>query len=194
MMSAILSQDKITLRPLKESDLSRLWEVASPEAFQFMVNQVETIEEFRNWMISAYKQMLSTETSFVYVVVDKETDEIIGSTRVYSIDYLNKSCEIGSTFYGKRYRRTHVNTTVKLLLLTYAFETMGMIRVQFKTDEQNLISQKAIERIGAKKEGTMRNERIRSTGIPRNAVVYSIIEEEWADVKSELMLKMNNYS
>lgn len=194
MMSAILSQDKITLRPLKESDISRLWEISSAEAFQFMVNQVESLEQFRNWMIAAYKQMLSTETTFVYVVVDNETEELIGSTRVYSIDYLNKSCEIGSTFYSKRYRRTHVNTTVKLLLLTYAFETMGMIRVQFKTDEQNLISQKAIERIGAKKEGTMRNERIRSTGIPRNAVVYSIIEEDWIDVKKELLLKLNNYS
>ena len=194
MMNSVLSQDKITLRPLKESDISRLWEITSAETFQFMLNQVETIEEFRNWMISAYQQMLSTETTVVYVVVNSETDELIGSTRVYSIDYLNKSCEIGSTFYGKRYQRTHVNTTVKLLLLTHAFETMSMIRVQFKTDEQNIVSQKAIERIGAKKEGTMRNERIRSTGIPRNAVVYSIIEKEWQEVKSKLRVIMNNYS
>lgn len=194
MMNSILSQDKITLRPLKESDISHLWEIASEEAFHFMLNQLQTIEEFGKWMKYGYEQMQSTDTSIVYVIADKETDELFGSTRIYSIDYLNKSCEIGSTFYGKRYRRTHVNTTVKLLLLTYAFETLGMIRVQFKTDEQNLVSQKAIERIGAKKEGTMRNERIRSTGKPRNTVVYSIIEEEWPDVKNELLLKMNNYS
>jgi len=194
MMNSILSQDKITLRPLKESDINRLWEIASEEAFHFMLNQLQTREEFGAWMKSGYEQMQSTDTSIVYVVADNETDELFGSTRIYSIDYLNKSCEIGSTFYGKRYRRTHVNTTVKLLLLTYAFETIGMIRVQFKTDEQNLVSQKAIERIGAKKEGTMRNERIRSTGKPRNAVVYSIIEEEWPDVKNGLILKMNNYS
>jgi len=193
-MNSILSQDKITLRPLKESDINRLWEIASEEAFHFMLNQLQTREEFGAWMKSGYEQMQSTDTSIVYVVADNETDELFGSTRIYSIDYLNKSCEIGSTFYGKRYRRTHVNTTVKLLLLTYAFETIGMIRVQFKTDEQNLVSQKAIERIGAKKEGTMRNERIRSTGKPRNAVVYSIIEEEWPDVKNGLILKMNNYS
>lgn len=194
MMNSILSHDKITLRPLKESDISHLWKIASEEAFHFMLNQLQTLEEFSKWMKSGYEQMQSTDTTVVYVVVDSETDELFGSTRIYSIDYLNKSCEIGSTFYGKRYRRTHVNTTVKLLLLTYAFETLGMIRVQFKTDERNLVSQKAIERIGAKKEGTMRNERIRSTGIPRNAIVYSIIEKEWQEVKSKLMLMMNNYS
>ncbi len=79
-------------------------------------------------------------------------------------------------------------------MLSYAFETLGFIRVQFKTDADNLRSQKAIERIGAKKEGILRNERIRSTGLARNAVVYSIINDEWPQLKKCLENKMNNYA
>lgn len=194
MMSVILSHDKITLRPLEEIDIRRLWELSSTETFQFMVNQIQTIKEFETWMMAGYQQMQLSDNTVVYVVADRETDEVYGSTRIYMIDYLNKSCEIGSTYYGKDFRRTHVNTTVKLMILTYVFEKLGMIRVQFKTDEENIISQKAIERIGAKKEGTLRNERIRSTGKPRNAVVYSIINEEWPNIKEELVQKMNIYS
>ncbi len=193
-MSVILSHDKITLRPLEEIDIRRLWELSSTETFQFMVNQIQTIKEFETWMMAGYQQMQLSDNTVVYVVADRETDEVYGSTRIYMIDYLNKSCEIGSTYYGKDFRRTHVNTTVKLMILTYVFEKLGMIRVQFKTDEENIISQKAIERIGAKKEGTLRNERIRSTGKPRNAVVYSIINEEWPNIKEELVQKMNIYS
>lgn len=193
-MSVVLSHDKITLRPLKESDIRRLWELSSPETFQFMVNQIQTLEEFETWMKAGYQQMQLSDKTVIYVVADRETDEVYGSTRIYMIDYLNKSCEIGSTYYGKDFRRTHVNTTVKLMMLTYIFEKLGMIRVQFKTDEENIISQKAIERIGAKKEGILRNERIRSTGKSRNAVVYSIIHEEWPTIKEKLVQKMNIYS
>lgn len=193
-MSVILSHDKITLRPLKESDIRRLWELSSTDTFRYMVNQIQTLEEFETWMRAGYQQMQLSNNSVVYVVADRETDEVYGSTRIYMIDFLNKSCEIGSTYYGKDFRRTHVNTTVKLMMLTYVFEKSGFIRVQFKTDEENIISQKAIERIGAKKEGILRNERIRSTGKPRNAVVYSIIHEEWPTIKEKLVQKLNIYS
>lgn len=193
-MSVILMHDDVTLRPMKESDIGRLWKLTTPEIFTHMVNQIQTSEEFEKWMEVSYEQMKNSNTSMVFVVAHLETDEFFGSTRLYNIDHANKSCEIGATYYGKAFQRTHVNTISKWLLLSYAFETLGMIRVQFKTDEENLISQTAIERLGATKEGLLRNERILSTGKPRNAVVYSIIVSEWEFVKKRLEEKMNIYS
>lgn len=128
-------------------------------------------------MGTSYEQMRQSDTSIVFVVANSETDELFGSTRTYNIDKANKSCEIGATYYGKSFQRTKINKTAKWLLLTYAFETLGLIRVQFKTNEENLVSQKAIERIGAMKEGILGNERIRSTRKPRNAVIYSNIKK-----------------
>ena len=145
-------------------------------------------------MTAGYKQMLTTDIVIAFAVTHSETDELLGSTRIYNIDHTNKTCEIGSTYYGKAFQRTHINTTAKLLLFTYAFETLGMIRVQIKTDEENVASQRAIERLGAVKEGILRNERIRSTGMPRNAVVYSITDSEWPSIKISLEVKMNKYS
>lgn len=193
-MSVLLMHEDVTLRPMQETDIECLWKLTTTETFTFMLNQIQHMDEFEQWMGSGYEQMLSTDSTIVFVVANTETDELYGSTRIYNIDHSNKTCEIGATYYGKPFQRTHINTTSKWLLLTYAFETLGMIRVQFKTDEENLVSQKAIERLGAKKEGILRNERIRSTGKPRNAVVYSIIENEWKSIKNQLYENMNKYS
>lgn len=193
-MSVLLMHDDVTLRPMQESDIERLWKLTTSETFTFMLNKFQHMEEFEKWMSSGYEDMQLTDSTIVFVAANSKTDELYGSTRIYNIDHANKTCEIGGTFYGKPFQRTHINTTAKWLLLTYAFETLGMIRVQFKTDEENVESQKAIERLGAQKEGILRNERIRSTGKPRNAVVYSIIEKEWTSVNKGLQEKMNKYS
>lgn len=193
-MSVLLMHDDVTLRPMQESDIKRLWKLTTFETFTFMLNKFRHMEEFEKWMSSGYEDMQLTDSTIVFVVANSKTDELYGSTRIYNIDHANKTCEIGGTFYGKPFQRTHINSTAKWLLLTYTFETLGMIRVQFKTDEENVESQKAIERLGAQKEGILRNERIRSTGKPRNAVVYSIIEKEWASVNKGLQEKMNKYS
>jgi len=193
-MSVILIHNDVTLRPMEESDIPRLWKLTSPEIFTHMVNKIQSYEEFEAWMSAGYNQMHTTERVIAFTVIDSVTDEVRGSTRIYNIDHLNKTCEIGSTYYGKVFQRTHINTTAKWLLFTYAFETLGMIRVQIKTDEENVASQRAIERLGAVKEGILRNERIRSTGKPRNAVVYSITDSEWPSIKKNLEDKMNKYS
>lgn len=189
-----LTYGDVTLRPLIVSDCGLLWELYEPEIFEFMLNRIESKEQLEQWLAAGIHQMNVTGTALTFVVENTNTKEIMGTTRVYGIDHTNYSCEIGSTFYGKQYRRTHVNTICKYLLLKYCFGQMGMIRVQFKTDELNLSSQRAIERIGGVKEGIMRNERIRSNGSVRNAVVYSIIESEWLEVKYKLIGLMNKYS
>lgn len=184
----------VTLRPLLTSDIGALWELYEPKIFEFMLNKIENKEQLEKWLAVGIHQMNVEGAALAFVVENTETKEVMGTTRIYGIDLINFSCEIGSTFYGKKYQRTHVNTTCKYLLLKHCFEQMGTIRVQFKTDELNLSSQRAIERIGGVKEGILRNERVRSNGTVRNAVVYSIIESEWLEVKFELVRLMNKYS
>ncbi|ALC87368.1 GNAT family acetyltransferase [Bacillus sp. FJAT-22090] len=184
----------VTLRPLEQTDIQHLWELYNPKIFEFMLNKVESYEQLEQWLQVGIQQMNIAKTALAFVVEHTDTKEIIGTTRIYGIDTANHACEIGSTFYGQTFQRTHVNTTCKYLLLKHCFENLGMIRVQFKTDELNVKSQRAIERIGGVKEGVLRNERLRSNGTVRNAVVYSIIDSEWADVKNHLVQLMNKYS
>jgi RimJ/RimL family protein N-acetyltransferase len=184
----------VTLRSLEQADIEYLWELYNPRIFQFMLNKVESYEHLEQWLQVGIQQMEVAKTALSYVVEHTETKEIMGTTRIYQIDLINHTCEIGSTFYGDKYQRTHVNTTCKYLLLKHCFEELGMIRVQFQTDELNVASQRAIERIGGVKEGVLRNERIRSNDTVRNAVVYSIIESEWPEVKDNLIQLLNKYS
>ena len=193
-MAETIVYGDVTLRSLGQGDIEYLWELYNPRIFQFMLNKVESYEHLEQWLQIGIQQMEIAKTALSYVVEHTETKEIMGTTRIYQIDQVNHTCEIGSTFYGDKYQRTHVNTTCKYLLLKHCFEELGMIRVQFQTDELNVASQRAIERIGGVKEGVLRNERIRSNGTVRNAVVYSIIESEWPEVKDNLIQLLNKYS
>jgi N-acetyltransferase len=121
-----------------------------------------------------------------FVVTHLESGRIAGATRYLNIMPHDRGLEIGGTWYGVDSQRTAVNTECKYLLLTHAFESLGCIRVQLKTDSRNERSQKAIERIGAKKEGILRNHMILPDGVIRHSVYYSILESEWGDVKKRL--------
>lgn len=193
MIGKIVCGD-VTLRPLEQADIHPLWELYDPIIFEFMLSKVENYEQLEQWLQIGIQLMNIDKTALAFAVEHTDTKEIMGTTRIYGIDRVNYSCEIGSTFYGKKFQRTHVNTICKYLLLAYCFENLGMIRVQFKTDELNISSARAIERIGGKKEGVLRNERIRSNGTVRNAVVYSIIDTEWSEVKKNLIAKMYKYA
>jgi RimJ/RimL family protein N-acetyltransferase len=129
---------------------------------------------------------------FPFVIFHKSDKKIIGSTRFLEMDMVNKKLEIGTTWLHPDYWATEINLECKLLLLTYSFETLGTVRVQLKTDENNFRSRKAIEKIGGKYEGIMRNEKIRDNGTYRNSAFYSIINSEWGEKKvrlTELYLK-----
>ncbi|WP_214474113.1 GNAT family protein [Mesorhizobium sp. dw_380] len=129
-------------------------------------------------------------TVMPYAIVLRSTGAICGSTRFWKIDRTNRKLEIGHTWLSGSVQRSGVNTEAKYLLLTYAFEVMGCVRVQFTTDELNEASRAAILRIGAKQEGIVRNERIMPDGRKRNSVRFSIIDSEWPDVKAMLQQKM----
>ncbi len=130
-------------------------------------------------------------TDLPFTVFHLDSGQVVGATRYLNINIKDRAVEIGGTWYAVAFQRTAVNTECKYLLLKYAFETLGVIRVQFKTDLRNIRSQHAIERIGAVKEGVLRNHMILPDGYIRHSVFYSIVDEEWPAVKANLEVKLN---
>jgi N-acetyltransferase len=125
-----------------------------------------------------------------WVVREMSSDKIIGSTRYHDIVAQIDRVEIGYTWYAKSWQRSHVNTTCKLILLTHAFETLGCKCVGLRTDNFNFASQRAIEALGAKKDGVLRHHWVRRDGTVRDSVMYSILSSEWPDVKRHLQLRL----
>jgi RimJ/RimL family protein N-acetyltransferase len=129
-------------------------------------------------------------TAVPFAVISKAAGRAIGSTRYANIDKANRRLEIGWTWYGRAFQRTSVNTETKYLLLQHAFETLGCIRVEFKTDVLNERSRRALLRIGAKEEGVFRRHMILADGRVRDTVYFSIIDSEWPALKAQLAQKL----
>jgi RimJ/RimL family protein N-acetyltransferase len=125
-----------------------------------------------------------------WVVRDLQSGEIIGSTRYHDIVPNIDRVEIGYTFYARRFQRTHVNTTCKLLLMSHAFDTLGAKVAGLRTDILNVVSQRAIERLGAKKDGVLRHHQRRRDGTVRDSVMYSILVEEWPAIRERFEARL----
>jgi N-acetyltransferase len=125
-----------------------------------------------------------------WVVRDIASQNIIGSTRYHDIVPAVDRVEIGYTWYSKSWQRTHVNTACKLLLFQHAFEKVGCAVVGLRTDNFNFASQRAIERLGAKKDGVIRHHQARRDGSARDSVMYSVLKAEWPDVQRHLLLRL----
>ena len=126
-----------------------------------------------------------------FAVIDEKTGKAIGTTSYHDILPLAKRLEIGYTWYAQSHWRTHINTTCKLMLLSYAFENLQYQTVGWRTDIDNLRSQQAIERLGAKKDGVIRGNRVRRDGAIADTVMYSLLVDEWPEAKAVLMKKLN---
>lgn len=177
----------VRLEPLSEAHVPELSQAGSdPSIWQYMrYGDITTEAGMRRWVCSLLEaQALGTDLPFAVIYL--ETGKAIGCTRYLEIRREHRSLEIGGTWYAVAYQRTAVNTECKYLLLRHAFETLGCIRVQFKTDLRNERSQRALERIGAQKEGVLRNHMILPDGFIRDSVYYSIIQSEWPAVKARL--------
>ena len=129
-----------------------------------------------------------------FVVIDDVSGKVIGSTSYHDILPNAKRLEIGYTWYAQSFWHTHVNTVCKLMLLTHAFETLDYQTVGWRTDGENLQSQKAIEHLGAKKDGVIRGNRVRRNGVIADTVMYSMLADEWPDAKAMLEQKLAHYS
>ncbi|PJK16037.1 GNAT family N-acetyltransferase [Chryseomicrobium excrementi] len=189
-----LQNNGVTLRPLVQTDIHVLWETFEPEVYAHMLTRVERKEQLVGWLQYAINRMQTHGDMLIFGVVDERSQQLVGTTRLYDIDKQHRSAEIGATIYATSAQRTHINTTCKFLLLSYAFEELNLVRVQIRTDAENAASQRAIERIGFVKEGYLRNEKVRSTGKPRNTYLYSMIDSEWPEAKEKLIEMMNKYT
>lgn len=186
-----LHGETVELLPLRENHLDTLWKAGENlDIWTYMASKINSKDQLKEEIIKAINER-EKGLQYPFVVLHKERNEIVGSTRYLDISIANKSTEIGFTWYNPSIWRTKVNTECKLLLLTHAFETWDMNRVFFKTDARNIRSQEAIARLGAIKEGVLRKDRITSDGYIRDTVFYSILKEEWPEVKVNLVEKLN---
>ncbi len=190
----VLLGKHVRLIPMEEAHVPALAEIGVGQSFwDFMLyGRMETEADMRNWV----REILARAekgTDLPFVVVHLASGRIAGATRYLNIAPKDRGLEIGGTWYGTEFQRTGVNTECKYLLLRYAFEILGAIRVQLKTDLRNERSQRAIERIGAVREGVLRNHMILPDGTFRHSVFYSIIVSEWPGVKARLEEMMRKY-
>ncbi|TMV43143.1 GNAT family N-acetyltransferase [Paenibacillus mesophilus] len=162
----------------KASNHSDIW-TYSPSS----ISKLEDLEDTMDQWMKSKEQGLR----YPFVIFDKSTSEIVGSTSYLDISLLNRKLEIGGTWLDPKVWRTSVNTECKYLLLKYGFEDLNLIRVQFRTDTRNERSNLAIQRIGAQFEGTLRQEMIVREGYIRDSNVYSILDKEWELVKAKLL-------
>jgi len=190
----VLTGTRARLEPMTEAHALGLAEVGVGQDFwKFLVyGDMNTKADMQNWV----KDILSRAakgTDLPFVAIHLESGRVAGATRYLNIMPNDRGLEIGGTWYGPEFQRTALNTECKYLLMSHAFETLGAIRVQLKTDSRNERSQKAIERIGAKREGMLRNHMILPDGYFRHSVFYSILDTEWLEVKKNLEAMMEKY-
>jgi len=192
-MHITLQGQGIVLRPLQYSDADALLHAAADgELWNLTVTVVPSASTVDSYLKKALDGR-EAGTVMPFAIVLKETGEVIGSTRFWKIDPLNRKLEIGSSWISARVQKTFVNTEAKYLMLRHAFEVLDCVRVQFTTDENNQKSRNAILRLGAQQEGIVRHERIMPDGRKRNSVRFSIIDDEWPQVRQNLEQKLAGY-
>lgn len=188
---ATLTGKAIRLEPLNESHFGALQQAAAdPAIWTYLVGiEGHKPQVFRAWFDEALKNM-AAGADVPFAIISNETNSPIGSTRFMDIRRAHYGMEIGWTWLHPSAQRTRANTEAKFLLLEYGFEVCRALRIQLKTDAQNLRSQAAIERIGATREGILRMHMICADGRVRNTVYYSVIAPEWPQVKEALLRKL----
>jgi RimJ/RimL family protein N-acetyltransferase len=188
--SITLEGTHVRLEPLSLAHQEGLTEVGLDETiWRWSPVPMQTGEEMRAYIEEALSWQ-ARRTALPFATIEKSGGRIIGSTRYANIDELHRRLEIGWTWIAPTWQRTAVNTEAKYLMLRHAFENLGCIRVELKTDSLNERSRNAILRLGAKEEGTFRNHMITSTGRRRHSVFFSIIDSEWPGVKANLEEKL----
>ncbi len=186
----VLQTDNVKLIPLQrehrdalvvaagDGDLWELWVTSVPSEI--------TVDAYLDKAFADFDK----DMALPFAVVDKRTNTIIGTTRFANVVSEHRRVEIGYTWYAKSYQKTYVNSECKFLLLRYAFEELKAIAVEFRTNWYNFASRNAIERLGAKQDGVLRNHQVMPDGSYRDTVVFSILESEWNTCKKSLLYKI----
>jgi RimJ/RimL family protein N-acetyltransferase len=194
MDTPILEGTGVRLEPLTLEHLPALEKIAfDPSIWRYMIFDVRTPDDLRQWVTEALDAQAAGNT-LPWVTVRKSPDgpdELVGCTRFLDFNQRHLTTELGNTWLVAKWRGTRVNTEAKLLQLTYAFETLGLNRVSFKTHIANQRSQSAVRAIGAKAEGTFRNHYIMPDGSLRDSAWFSIIKQDWPEVRDLLTRRLN---
>jgi RimJ/RimL family protein N-acetyltransferase len=183
----------VRLEPVRRDHAAALWEIgAYEEIWRYIPYTVRSEEDMRSFIeAELHKQQAGLTLRFVTIATT--TTQPVGSTSYLNIDRQHRRLEIGGTWITPSWQRSAVNTEAKYLQLSHAFETLGCIRVEFKTDSLNVKSQQALARIGAVQEGIFRNHMVMPDGRLRHSVYFSIVESEWPAVKAHLERLMASY-
>ncbi|SFD41541.1 Protein N-acetyltransferase, RimJ/RimL family [Flavobacterium phragmitis] len=181
----ILENERVLLIPFENERNIELKEIIfNDEIWKYMGMYVRNDQDFENYIQTTLKQK-ADGICYPFLTIDKATDRVAGSTRYGYINHGSEKCEIGWTWYGKDFQGTGLNKACKYELLHFGFEQIQFRRIQFSADLENERSQRAIENLGALKEGLFRNNYIDSEGKSRDDVYYSIILEEWKNTKRD---------
>jgi RimJ/RimL family protein N-acetyltransferase len=181
-----LQNEKVILRPLELSDEAALWPIAQErELWEYGLKDLSEPGELRKYIESAINNRTAGNT-IVWVIIDAKTGKVAGCTRLAEISWFDERGQIGWTWIGKEFQGTGLNRAMKYEIFNYGFETLGFNRIELKADERNLQSRRAMEKIGAKYEGTLREHIKIKDGFIRNTVFYSVLKSEWATVCQSL--------
>lgn len=187
----VLKGEIVTLEPLAPDHIEPLrYAVRDGEFWKLWYANVPSPGQMENYVITAIEN--AEKGNIAFAVRLNATDGIVGTTRFYNVDETNRRPMLGYTWYAKSVCKTGVNTESKLLLLQHLFEKKKAIAVEFRTHFFNQVSRTAIERLGAKQDGILRNHQIMRDGSIRDTVVYSILQHEWPSVKNNLLDKLSS--
>jgi len=179
---------RVRLEPLSFEHMDGLHKAAkldSDGVFKYHIMPIDSLDTCHKWIQEALADQ-NKGTSLPFVTIDTSTGNIVGATRFLAIDKANLRAEIGYTWLGILYQRTGINREAKYLMLKHAFEEWRLRRVEFKTHHLNTQSRTALLRLGAKEEGTLRKHMVTADGGVRNTVYFSIIDDEWPEIKRRL--------
>ena len=179
MKAPTLENERVKLALLDLSNYKHLTDIAQQEnLIQYSPNDISTPEKLKEYVQTAVDGYYH-KTIIPFIIYDKKTESYAGSTRFALINWNNKVLHIGWTWIGKQFQGTGLNTNMKFLMLQYAFETLEFDKVEFRIDERNIASRKAVEKIGATLEGILRKDTLMPDGFRRSTCCYGILKEEW---------------
>jgi N-acetyltransferase len=186
-----LESDLLRLEPLTQAHLNGLLAAAADgELWKLRITSVPEPQDTEAYIAAALKHHEQGHR-LAFAVIDKPSGRVLGSSSYHDIVPAVERLEIGYTWYAKSVQRSHVNTTAKLMLMTHAFETLGAKLVGWRTDNFNFASQRAIERLGARRDGVLRHHALRRDGTVRDTVMYSLTVGEWPEVKAQLLYQLH---
>ncbi|MGC6430523.1 MAG: GNAT family N-acetyltransferase [Jejuia sp.] len=185
-MPVTLENSRVKLSPLSLDNYHHIIKIGKePKLVQYSPSKVDTPEDLKNYVLTALEWQ-KNKTAIPFIVFDKHTKLYAGTTRYMNINKNNKVLEIGATWIGRNFQGTGLNKNMKFLMLQHAFEIMNFEKVEFRIDERNIASRKAVEKLGAQSEGLLRKNVVLINGFRRNTCCYGILREEWTNLKTKV--------